>query len=1233
MLGKSLFPLRSRRNSACRFNRLSITGKIAAYALLLVLCCGLFCFAGAAQNTQADSSSALAGQEPLLRTPLVLACSEYYPPFSMRNSDGEAAGLFIDIWKLWSERTGIPVRFEMGAWSETLRMMREGQADIHTGMFALPDRAEWLLFTQPFYSIDSAVLVPEKTTDISGIADLKGHVLGAVRDSFQDIWLQQNFPTEQIVLMDNEKQLLQATLDKKMDAFVAEVPTATAILDRQGRYGDFRLLLLPELTRQVHGAVPRARPELLRLVDKGLSKITNEDLQELESRWVANPNLRRFPQQEKGLRLTSDEEAWLASHPLVLTGTRKQTRPLEFQSSEEEHMGMAAEYLQLLMGRAGLRYEPRSLSPFSARLDALRHRDVDIISCIMPTPSLRREFLFTEPYLRLPSVIVTRSDAPFVSGLSDLSGHTVALPVNTGRVELLFRDYPELELSVTDNLAEALEAVSLGRADAAVGDLPSMAATISALGLTNLKIAGRTEYDYDEYAIAVRPELPELASILDKAILSLTRAERTEIAEHWLTAQTDADMNPRTYWRMALRFGGAAFLVLLMLLFWNRRLNTEVRRRRETEKALAEAEKSYREFFDNVPVGIFKTGPDGRMVAANPEMLRISGYDSITEGNGSVGTHLEQWFVHQKDRDQYMSTLKTQGEVKDFLHQARRKDGQEIWVNISSRLFYGPDGKIASVNGFLQDATKSKMALDALRKSEARLKAIMENSPFVLLTLDDNLRMDLPLESPAAARITSYKLNELAQHIFVDFVHPEDALRIDYLLRRFLASPGENIAFECRWRCRDGNWRHLECTGANFKDNPDYGGVLLIMRDVTAQCEAQGRLEQARQEAENANRAKSDFLASMSHEIRTPMNAILGMAEVLSETELSQEQRSYVALFRSAGENLLELINDILDLSKVEAGQVLLERIPFNLRELVEKVANIMALRARKNGVALDYAVDADVPEILVGDPGRLRQVLANLISNAVKFTPKGRIDIRVRRDSQFDAPDCVAFVVKDTGIGIPPNKIKAIFESFVQADSSTTRRFGGTGLGLTISERLVRLMGGRIWVESVPGKGSTFHFSVPMAQGLEQNEEQAQNEEKRLEKALPSADILVVEDAESNLVLLQAYLEDTALRLDVACNGREALDKFAAREYDLVLMDMQMPVMDGYEATRCIRQMENRKGRRRTPVLALTAFALKGDAEKCLQAGCDTHIAKPVQREELLRILLEHLTLSARKN
>ena len=357
------------------------------------------------------------------------------------------------------------------------------------------------------------------------------------------------------------------------------------------------------------------------------------------------------------------------------------------------------------------------------------------------------------------------------------------------------------------------------------------------------------------------------------------------------------------------------------------------------------------------------------------------------------------------------------------------------------------------------------------------------------------------------------------------------------------------------------------------------------------------------------------------------------MAEVLSETELSQEQRSYVALFRSAGENLLELINDILDLSKVEAGQVLLERIPFNLRELVEKVANIMALRARKNGVALDYAVDADVPEILVGDPGRLRQVLANLISNAVKFTPKGRIDIRVRRDSQFDAPDCVAFVVKDTGIGIPPNKIKAIFESFVQADSSTTRRFGGTGLGLTISERLVRLMGGRIWVESVPGKGSTFHFSVPMAQGLEQNEEQAQNEEKRLEKALPSADILVVEDAESNLVLLQAYLEDTALRLDVACNGREALDKFAAREYDLVLMDMQMPVMDGYEATRCIRQMENRKGRRRTPVLALTAFALKGDAEKCLQAGCDTHIAKPVQREELLRILLEHLTLSARKN
>jgi signal transduction histidine kinase/HPt (histidine-containing phosphotransfer) domain-containing protein len=385
----------------------------------------------------------------------------------------------------------------------------------------------------------------------------------------------------------------------------------------------------------------------------------------------------------------------------------------------------------------------------------------------------------------------------------------------------------------------------------------------------------------------------------------------------------------------------------------------------------------------------------------------------------------------------------------------------------------------------------------------------------------------------------------------------------------------------------------------------------------------------ARSAAESANRSKSDFLASMSHEIRTPMNAIMGIADLLAKTPLSPEQDKYVQIFRRAGDNLLNLINDILDLSKVEASQLELERTGFSLNDLLEKVTEMLAVRAHEKGLALVCEIAPNVPTTLFGDPTRLRQVILNLIGNAIKFTESGEVSLRVTRDGDSSIPTALRFTISDTGVGIASEKLGRVFERFTQADSSTTRRFGGSGLGLTISKRLVELMGGSIWVESTVEKGSVFSFAVPFEIWAEALVRVAAPGDTGPEPPLPALCILLAEDSPDNCTITVAYLEDTPYRVEIAETGAIACKMFAAGHYDLVLMDRQMPVMDGLTATRTMRAWEQANDRPPTPIIALTASALKGDREQCLAAGCTAFLTKPIKQDVLLRAIKEHSAIA----
>jgi len=404
----------------------------------------------------------------------------------------------------------------------------------------------------------------------------------------------------------------------------------------------------------------------------------------------------------------------------------------------------------------------------------------------------------------------------------------------------------------------------------------------------------------------------------------------------------------------------------------------------------------------------------------------------------------------------------------------------------------------------------------------------------------------------------------------------------------------------------------------------EYGGVLISLDDVTQLEENKVQLSAAKEEAEAANQAKSDFLANMSHEIRTPMNAILGFTEVLRRGygKSEADRQKHLDTIRSSGEHLLQLINDVLDLSKVEAGRLEIERIPFAPHPLIREVVGVLDVKAQEKGIALRLEIDGPIPETLSSDPTRLRQIVTNLLSNAIKFTEEGGVTV-VARLARTGAAPLFVVEVRDTGVGMPPEALDGIFEAFVQADSSVTRRFGGTGLGLDISRRFARLMGGDIVVASEVGRGSTFTVTIDPGsldgvRMLAPEEALAASGEAEATSSghwvFPPKRVLVVDDGYENRELVRLVLGEVGLEVVEAENGQVGVDRACAERFDVILMDMQMPVLDGYAATKLLRQ----RGLE-LPIVALTANAMKGFERQCLEAGCTGFLTKPIDIDALL--------------
>jgi PAS domain S-box-containing protein len=535
------------------------------------------------------------------------------------------------------------------------------------------------------------------------------------------------------------------------------------------------------------------------------------------------------------------------------------------------------------------------------------------------------------------------------------------------------------------------------------------------------------------------------------------------------------------------------------------------------------------------------------------------------------------------------------------------------------------DNALRGQFGLYSDISQRIKAETALKESEELFRTLSGAAP-VGIFMDDGQGNCLYVNE-RWMEMTGLTAAEAMGQGWYAAVHPDDRERVH---KEWIAATEARTLFDCGYRyvCKSGKVvrvdviaRAISASGGGSR------GYIGVAQDVTEKYQAAERLLEAKEAAEAASRAKSEFLANMSHEIRTPMNGIIGMTELTLDTELAPEQREYLEMVKSSADALLGIINDILDFSKIEAGRLELECVPFSLVDTIDDALHPLALRAQQKRLELTWSIEGDVPELIHGDPTRLRQILINLVGNAVKFTKEGHVSVRaVRLDSQ-SGEIAIRFSVRDTGIGIPVEKHRQIFEAFSQADTSTTREFGGTGLGLSISARLVNLMGGEIGLRSTMEEGSEFFFTARFAPAASDGATHSAPRPvpESLRRATQRRSLLLVEDNAVNQKLGMRMLEKMGHQVTLAVNGQQAVDAVQFRQFDLILMDIQMPVLSGIDATRAIRERE--KGtERRTPIIAMTAHAMAGDADKFLEAGMDSYISKPIQ-SGILRAEIDRLT------
>ena len=595
---------------------------------------------------------------------------------------------------------------------------------------------------------------------------------------------------------------------------------------------------------------------------------------------------------------------------------------------------------------------------------------------------------------------------------------------------------------------------------------------------------------------------------------------------------------------------------------------------------------------------------DGKITDMNEALVKITGLDR----EAIHDTDFVNYFTKPKIASELYMDVFEKGSIVDYLLAIKHRDGKITEVLCNGSVYKDEKGDVVGAVIVLREKLLSKYS-----------RSLIEASLDPLITINSEGKITDMNE--ALSEITGITREKITGTDFFDyFTEPQKAREV----YEEAFAKGFVVNFPLTIRHKTGKYTDVLFNGSTYKDERgNILGIVIVARDVTEQKRFEKELIEAKSKAEEAMRAKQQFLSNMSHEIRTPLNAIIGFTNVITKTELNEKQKEYVNAIKSSGDSLIVLINDILDLAKVDAGKMTFEKVPFNLKDSITSISKLFELKIQEKKIELIKEMDPSVPDVLVGDSVRLHQILMNLISNAIKFTSQGKVTVGTKLLSENDEKATIEFFVSDTGIGIPKNKMVTIFENFQQATEGTTRLYGGTGLGLSIVKQLVEAQGGKVFVTSEDGKGSTFKFIL----NFTKTDEVIKSDDDRHgepDTTVKNIKILVAEDIKFNQLLMKTVLESYGFSMDIAENGKIAVEKMETNAYDLVLMDLQMPEMNGFEATEYIRKQLKSD----IPIIALTADVTTVDVEKCKNFGMNDYISKPIDDKLLYKMIMNYSNL-----